>query len=78
MPYMWTIVHPINSDSPLFGLTNENLVTTGAEFIVSMKAFDESPLKVYTQGLLTKPKKLNGAKSLFTQSTDKTTVLPLM
>ena len=42
MPYMWTIVHPITAESPLFGLTKEQLSDKEVEFIVSMKAFDES------------------------------------
>ena len=42
MPYMWTIVHPISKDSPLFGLKEGELLEKDAEFIVAMKAFDES------------------------------------
>ncbi|MEX0274590.1 MAG: ion channel [Flavobacteriaceae bacterium] len=42
MPYMWTIVHPIANNSPLFGLKKGQLMEKDAEFIVSMKAFDES------------------------------------
>ncbi|MEM8845686.1 MAG: ion channel [Bacteroidota bacterium] len=42
MPYMWTIVHPVNQSSPLFGLTERDVVEKDAEFIVSMRAFDES------------------------------------
>jgi inward rectifier potassium channel len=39
---MWTIVHPINESSPLFNLKEEEMLTRDAEFIVMMKAFDES------------------------------------
>lgn len=42
MPYMWTIVHPINEDSPLSGIEKKQLVEKDCEFIVSMKAFDET------------------------------------
>ena len=42
MPYMWTIVHPISKTSPLFGLKEGQLMEKDAEFIVTMKAFDES------------------------------------
>lgn len=38
----WTIVHPINESSPLFGLNEEEVLAKDAEFIVMMKAFDES------------------------------------
>ncbi len=42
MPYMWTIVHPISEASPLYGLTEKEVLEKDAEFIISMKAFDES------------------------------------
>ena len=41
-PTMWTIVHPINNQSPLFGATQEEVLNKEAEFIVFIKAFDES------------------------------------
>ncbi|MEM9143006.1 MAG: ion channel [Bacteroidota bacterium] len=42
MPYMWTIVHPIDKKSPLYGLTEPQVLEKDAEFIISIKAFDES------------------------------------
>ena len=42
MPYMWTIVHPISESSPLNGLTEADIADKDAEFIISMRAFDES------------------------------------
>ncbi|WP_298506566.1 ion channel [uncultured Maribacter sp.] len=41
-PYMWTIVHPIEETSPLFNLDEACVLEKDAEFIVSIKAFDES------------------------------------
>ena len=41
-PMTWTIVHPINSSSPMFGITEKELIEKDAEFIVLLKAFDES------------------------------------
>ncbi|WP_298485629.1 ion channel [uncultured Maribacter sp.] len=41
-PYMWTIVHPIEKDSPLFGLDPESFLEKDVEFMVTIKAFDES------------------------------------
>lgn len=41
-PYMWTIVHPINDSSPLYKLNEAEVLAKDAEFIVMMKAFDES------------------------------------
>jgi inward rectifier potassium channel len=41
-PYMWTIVHPINNSSPLYKLNEAEVIAKDAEFIVMIKAFDES------------------------------------
>ena len=38
----WTIVHPINDQSPLFGKTASDLEALQAEVIVTMKGFDET------------------------------------
>ena len=37
----WTIVHPINEDSPLFGLSIDTLKEAKAEVLVLLKAYDE-------------------------------------
>jgi inward rectifier potassium channel len=41
-PSMWTIVHPISEESPLYRLTEAEVYEKDAEFIVMLKAFDES------------------------------------
>lgn len=41
-PTMWTIVHPINDQSPLWGISRDEMLERDAEFVVFMKAFDES------------------------------------
>ncbi len=41
-PYTWTIVHPIYEESPLHELTETELIAKDPEFIVMVKAFDES------------------------------------
>jgi len=41
-PMNWTIVHPIDEESPLYGISKEELLERGAEFIILLKAFDES------------------------------------
>lgn len=41
-PTMWTIVHPITKESPLFGLSEKEVYSKDVEFIVMIKAFDES------------------------------------
>ena len=42
MPLSWTIVHPITSESPMFGLNDEDLRQTDAEFLVLLTANDET------------------------------------
>lgn len=43
----WTVVHPIDESSPLFGKTNEDLEKKQAEVIVLIKGFDET----FSQGV---------------------------
>jgi inward rectifier potassium channel len=38
----WTIVHPIDSESPLFGMTAEDLAKAQTEFVIMLKAFDDT------------------------------------
>ena len=45
IPYLsipWTVVHPINEHSPLYGITKEEFERTQLEFFVQIKAFDEA------------------------------------
>ena len=42
LPLSWTIVHPITSDSPLYGITREEVDRSDAELIVLLKATDET------------------------------------
>lgn len=41
-PLSWTVVHPINEDSPLFGLTQQDLIRTDAELLILLTATDET------------------------------------
>ena len=41
-PLSWTIVHPIDETSPMFGWTHEDLVRTDAEFLILISAVDET------------------------------------
>jgi len=41
-PLMWTIVHPIDRESPLHGKTEADLEALQAEFMVLVKAWDET------------------------------------
>lgn len=37
----WTIVHPINEDSPLYNLSKQQMIDSHMEVIVNIKAFDD-------------------------------------
>lgn len=41
-PLTWTIVHPINHESPIFGLTKVELIKRNAEVVVLLESFDET------------------------------------
>jgi len=41
-PLSWTIVHPIDEASPLWGMTAEDFRTGDGEFFVHIKAFDDA------------------------------------
>jgi inward rectifier potassium channel len=42
LPLTWTVVHPIDEGSPLWGQTAENLARQQAEFLILVKAFDDT------------------------------------
>ncbi|MGA2903865.1 MAG: ion channel [Candidatus Korobacteraceae bacterium] len=42
LPLTWTVVHPIDEQSPLHGQTPESLRDSRAEILVLLKAFDET------------------------------------
>jgi inward rectifier potassium channel len=41
-PLTWTVVHPIDESSPLLGATQESLAESDAEFLILLKAFDDT------------------------------------
>lgn len=41
-PLSWTIVHPITEDSPLWGLTQQDLASQEAEFLILLSGTDET------------------------------------
>jgi inward rectifier potassium channel len=41
-PLTWTIVHPIDSASPLFGKTAEDLAKASTEILILIKGFDDT------------------------------------
>jgi inward rectifier potassium channel len=42
LPSTWTIVHPITSSSPLYTISEPDMLKKDVEFIVLIKAFDET------------------------------------
>jgi len=40
-PTTWTVVHPIDENSPLYGYTEEKVDKSDAEFLILFKAFDD-------------------------------------
>lgn len=38
----WTLVHPITTESPLFGLSDKELRDAKAEFLITIQAFDDT------------------------------------
>lgn len=41
-PLSWTLVHPITADSPLFGVTQEQIVESKTEFLILLRAINET------------------------------------
>jgi inward rectifier potassium channel len=41
-PLAWTIVHPIDEKSPMYGLTREELLATDTEFLILLTGIDET------------------------------------
>lgn len=41
-PLTWTIVHPIDENSPLYGVTAQDMERLQAEIMINVRAFDES------------------------------------
>ena len=41
-PLTWTVVHPIDESSPLFGKSAEDLKALQAEILILVKGFDET------------------------------------
>ncbi|MGI8787197.1 MAG: ion channel, partial [Pyrinomonadaceae bacterium] len=42
LPLAWTIVHPIDENSPLYGMTQADLEKSDAEFLIVVSAMDET------------------------------------
>jgi len=59
----WTIVHPIVPESPLYGLTQEDINSVEAEFVTNIKAIDDTYVQqVYNRSSYTWKELIWGAK----------------
>ncbi len=77
-PMTWTIVHPIDSNSPLEGLSIKDLEDADAEFFIIIKAFDDTFCQtVYSRGSYKSNELLSGVKFVpnFANDPDGSTVL---
>ncbi|MDQ3046744.1 MAG: ion channel, partial [Bacteroidota bacterium] len=41
-PMIWTINHPIDEDSPLYGMSHQDMIDADLEFMVSLTGFDDT------------------------------------
>ena len=41
-PLAWTIVHPIDKDSPMYGLSREEILSSDGEFLILLTGIDET------------------------------------
>lgn len=41
-PLSWTLVHPLEEDSPIYGMTREDMIAHDLEIIILIKAFDDT------------------------------------
>ncbi|MEO1033644.1 MAG: ion channel [Bacteroidota bacterium] len=57
-PSMWTIVHPIDKNSPLYKLSEDDYHKKDFEFIAMLKAFDESSGQMVYSRSSYKPKEI--------------------
>ena len=54
-PLTWTVVHPINEASPMYGMTEQDLRSGDAEFLIMLSATDETFATVVHQRSSYKP-----------------------
>lgn len=58
LPLAWTIVHPIDENSPMFGLTEKDLQESNAEYAILVSAMDETYAQIVHQRTSYKPYEL--------------------
>ena len=58
LPLAWTIVHPIDENSPLFGMTQADLENSNAEFAILLSAMDETYAQIVHTRTSYKPREI--------------------
>ena len=79
-PLAWTVVHPIDENSPLYGVSQQALEDSDAEFLILFKAFDDTfSQSVHTRSSYTYDEVVVGAKfvSIYVPSTDGTSAIDM-
>ena len=71
-PMTWTINHPIDENSPLFGMSEQDMKTADLEFMISLNGFDDTFAQtVSTRYSYTHEELIYGAKWVSVFSTNK-------
>ena len=58
LPLSWTIVHPINESSPLLGITEKEFHDADAEFVILIKAINDTYFQSVYSRMSYKPKEI--------------------
>ncbi|MDF2436138.1 MAG: ion transporter [Bacteroidota bacterium] len=70
-PMTWTINHPIDENSPLFGMSSEDMAKADVEFLISLNGFDDTfSQNVSTRYSYTHEELVYGAKWISVFSTN--------
>jgi inward rectifier potassium channel len=78
-PLPWTIVHAIDENSPFFGIAAQELIEAAAEFIIMVKAYDDTfSQNIYKRYSYTAAEIIWGAKFNVIYKNDEDGVVNLM
>ncbi len=58
LPFTWTIVHPIDDKSPMFGITEKELHERDAEFVILIKSITDTYFQTVYSRMSYKPKEV--------------------
>ncbi|MES2515224.1 MAG: ion channel [Bacteroidota bacterium] len=58
LPFTWTIVHPIDDKSPMFGITEKDLQDRDAEFVILIKSITDTYFQTVYSRMSYKPKEI--------------------